>query len=484
MRVCSRAKELKSLDSLNLPKKLYNIIKDLPPEELIYKVRAHKKIKGIGEKRFEGLEVAIDLAGFIRHDFEPRSIGFDKLCECLGINLSFDYHPRIVMHNGRFESNEDYENYQNITDQQAEEIIALINSELSPIEARIIKEYFDLEVKTCHSESPKQIHEATYHLSVPKTLQKLRRPNIKSRLKHIACIPSEEECQDILDTIMEEMASLYDDPALKRERELRRRLSALSQCTSFANAKRLDDFVDRYFFSPLSYLGLDDYVSFINLNRKGIHTVGDFVMYCYNHPMDWHINGLHLENVRQVRRVIDRAASLGCILPLADTFNDNMFTTPLTMIGLKPQTLSGLRRVYFAEYNLVGDIVMLWQRSPSGWFCRDRAISPEMSWHCYLDLVRRITALGYEVPFPVSDGAEVPAVSKDSLPSFEDLRLKIHSSMTVKTMEELIACCTEHPDDWPKHAHCDTDDAVEIIVKMAALGCLEYLLPQPENHLS
>lgn len=43
MRVCSRVKELKSLDSLNLPKKLYNIIKDLPPEELIYKVRAHKK---------------------------------------------------------------------------------------------------------------------------------------------------------------------------------------------------------------------------------------------------------------------------------------------------------------------------------------------------------------------------------------------------------------------------------------------------------
>ena len=484
MEICLKARDLQSLDGLGLSKRLYSIVKDFSPEELIYIVRNHGKIKGIGEKRFEELEAALDLAGYIRHDFEPRSIGFDRLCECLDIYHSYDSHSRIAMRYGKFGSNEAYEEYRNITDQQAEETIALINDKLSPTEARAIKEYFSLEVKTRDPESHKQAHDALYYRSVRKAIRKLRFFANRNKLRDIACVPSEEECQNVLNSIMEEMAGLYDDPALKRERELRREISALSRRTSFTNAKRLKDFIDQYFFSPISHIGLDTHANFINLNHKGIHTAGDFVMYCYNHPKDWHIKGLHLENVQQVRSVINKVASLGCVLPLADTFNDDTFTTPLTMIGLKPQTLSELRRVCFARYHLVGDIVMLWQRSPKNWFCRDNIFSPEMSWYCYLDLVHKITALGYEVPFPASDETEVPKIGESGLPSFWDLRLKNGYSMTVRTMEELLACCAEHPDDWPKYAHCSTDDAIEIIVKMAALGYLEHLLPQSDNHLS
>lgn len=462
-----------NLDELNLSKRTYNCVKNIPPEELVLSIRNdHLRIKGMWQTCHDELYNAVDKAGFIRHDLDSRSFGLAKLCKELGVSFSFGgrvmYIERVY---GFFESNNDYENYQNFTNQQIDEAILLIEEKLNLVEADFVKYRFGLN----NEPYPADILKIHRRLSMYDILRKLKTPAVRNRLKCIVCIPSEKECRTGLYAIIKEMAELYEDPALKRERELRRELSMVSQNTLFESARHLGDFMDRHFSLPFEVIGLQElnYAGFINLTNKGIRTVGDFVMFCYKYPKDWYTRGLNLENIRQVLTIIGRTANLGCVLPLADMFRSRKFRIPLKRIGLKPETLSGLEHVCFAKYDVVGDIVMLWHRSPGGWFSGDAIISPEMSWQCYKDLVDKMVSLGYEIP--LFDGMEALADDHEGLPSFEDLHLK--SSLVsnlrranINSMEELYHFCLEHPDDWPIKSYCGTNGAIEIIVKMAALG--------------
>ena len=121
-----KASELISLDELNLPKRIYNCVKDIQPEELVFLVRTRKKIAGIGEKLSRKLEAAMDQAGFIRHDFDDRSFGVAVLYR--SVNW------RFAGKNGwpyayylSFDSNEAYECYENFSETQITAVNDLLN---------------------------------------------------------------------------------------------------------------------------------------------------------------------------------------------------------------------------------------------------------------------------------------------------------------------------------------------------------------------
>lgn len=139
-----KASELKSLDELNLPKRIYNCVKDIQPEELIFLVRTRKKITGIGEKLSRKLEAAMDQAGFIRHDFDGRSFGVALLYRLINSRFSsaigWPYASCYY-----FESNEAYERHENFSEAQIEAVNNLLGEFLSDKASLILQLRFGLK---------------------------------------------------------------------------------------------------------------------------------------------------------------------------------------------------------------------------------------------------------------------------------------------------------------------------------------------------
>lgn len=403
--IVRKASELKSLDELNLPKKIHTILKKeaIDPQELICSIRIGTHIKGIGPKTFDQLYQAVDEAGFIRHDFDRRSFGiidfYGSLCG----------YPKIP----RFHSNESYENFCNYTEGQIKKAIILIEDVLSEKEAREVKFYFHLEENTDNCNLSDEDESCIFEIGPEYELEeiesyedlkeqireKMRADGNLHRLEYLLEMSSDEECQTNLDNVMEALAKLYESPVFKRERELKNEILTISRYSSFERAKRLNDFIEKYATLPLKVLGLDSLCAetYAICTLLDMQTIGDFVMFCFRNPKDWHnkIAGLNF-NSRCVKSIVERVAKIGCDLPLANEILDDNFQMNLKCLGLSDKTLATLNHI--GRLSTVGDFIMACQQSPDDWFRFYSVDFYGWSWECAKEISEKVIALGFEVP--------------------------------------------------------------------------------------
>ena len=493
---CLRASSLESISDLGLSKRLYNLVKDYRPEDLIYIVRNGSMvrgigddriamldgIKGVGKKLFGELEAAVDRAGYIRHDFDNRSLGIEALCEMFDVDYTFGgttvYTPLKI--SGLYSSNERYEQYQNFSEQQINEVIALID-ELDPKEAEAIKYVFGLESKKTKTSNGERRHMCS------RALRRLRHPNynFRNKLKYIVCMKSEKDCSKILNGIIGELATIYDDPIIKKERMLRRELLEASQLTSFKGPQLLKNFMETSFDSPIKFgtLGFNN-SDVVNLRRIGIYTVGDFVMFCFANPDNW--LGKASGSVDGIMALLDELESLGVVLPLADKLRDKRFYAKLEDSGLKEETITALKRMYYYDSSIcVGGVILRLYRDPDRWFQYRYNYNPDIEFTDALEVIQLITALGFRIP--PSDGIVV-SKEKGDIPSLEDLNLRNETKQELRakniySMAQLLVAINNYPNDWHERLHL-REEAVEILVKMAAMGYLDVFTPDDNADLS
>ena len=400
-----KASELKSLDELNLPKKIYSILKKqaIDPQKLILLVRVGVNIKGIGPKTFEQLYKAVDEAGFIRHDFDRRSFGI----------MDFYNSLRGYDETRRFYSNESYENFCNYTEEQIKKAIMLIEDVLSEQEAKEVKFCFHLEENADNCNLSDEDESCIFEIGPECELEEIESyEDLKEqicekmwadgnlyRLEYLLKIPSDEKCQANLNDVMGELAELYENPVFKRERELKNKIFKISRYSSFERAKRMNDFIEKYAPLPLQVLDLSSLCreTYARCTRLDMQTIGDFVMFCFRNPKDWHnkIAGFSF-NSRCVESVVERVAKMGCDLPLADEVLNDDFQMDLEYLELSDKTLAAIN--HLGRLNTVGDFIMACQQSPDDWFRFCSIDFYGWDWECAKEVSEKVIALGFEVP--------------------------------------------------------------------------------------
>ena len=485
-----------SISEWGLSKRLYNLVKDYEPKELIHLVRNKnyvfgignaffttlRGIKGVGEKLFAELEEAVDRAGYIRHDFDQRSLGIESLCSACGIDFTIGgVAAWTPLRNGNGPISADvYETYQNLSEQQIEDVAALID-ELGPKMAPSLKYRFHLADK-----APKGLTDEDVLHRCRSAIENIRRPgqNFCTRLKYIVCIGTEEECNKTLHKIMGGLAEIYEQPLMKKWRELNANLSTTAQSTPFESAQRLEEFMKKNFDLPAKSIVIDN-SDFVNFKCMGLNTVGDFVMYCYAHPKDWFGKVGHSKSLEDIRTMIDDVEELGALLPLTDKLRDEKLSVRLEKSGLSAKAIEAIDNLYYYDYRkkCIGDVIMDLYHKPEQWFRYNYEREPDMGFDETLEILNMITNLGFEIP--PSDGIIVPEEKSETLPSFEQMNL---SSMTllrlresgISNTEQLLETYNKYPGDWYKRLRLK-EGAVEVLLKMAAMGYLDVFLPDIPN---
>lgn len=498
---CLKASNLKSISDLGLSKRLYNLVKDYEPEELVFLVRNKDRIegigkapfaflngiKGVGTKLFAELESVMDRAGYIRHDFDKRSLGIEALCHVLDIDYSIgDIATRAPLRTrmGVYTSNSVYEEYQNLSERQISDVIKLIDDQLSPEMAKIIKYQFNL------GEAPKNISNEERARLYHKATRSLRFPSrsFSSNLKYIVCLGTEEDCNTILHEIVGELAKIYNHPVLQQERALKKNLLEVSQHASFKGAQLLEEFMDKHFSTPIETIALDlNWMcnsEIINLRRAGIYTAGDFVMFCFNNPKDWFGKAGGSRTLQEIRSIIDKFEKRGVILPLAEKLREEKLSVKLEESGLKAETLAALKRLYYYRYpECIGDVIVDLYYKPEKWFKYNYNHKPDIGYKEALELLNVIIALGFEIP--PTDDIVIPEEKRELPPEFSDLKLREETKYSlekghINSMVQLLVAISNCPDDWYERLHL-REGAVEILVKMAAMGFLDVFLPENPN---
>lgn len=294
-----KASELKSLDELNLSKRTYNSVKNIPPERLIYLVRRGQyqyHIDRMWRASYEELDRTIEEAGFIRHDFDGRSFGLGAL-----------YRTIIEDHdNGQtlwpyvrlldFESNEAYESYRNFSEAQLEAVDQLLDEVLNEKEKDILRLRFGLidgrrwsltEVGakyTCTRDRVRAIE--------ARAIFKLKSRSRVNRMEAIVLFSSEEQCRDQITSMCQKLTKLY-----KESRELKEKIFAAKKYSPFFPEEGRPDLAELDQSRQIEVLNLSVRTYKI-LRCAGIATIDDLEKLRSADPENWH---------SRIRR-IDRSA--------------------------------------------------------------------------------------------------------------------------------------------------------------------------------
>ena len=122
-------------------------------EEILYNIRVGKShVKGVSKEDYDELRKIADAEGFIRHDFSPRTFGLMRFYrKILQLDEPARYHDekeleRIAELNGKyprcycdFESNQQYEEFQNFSEEEIREICEFLKMSLSEDEYEVLE---------------------------------------------------------------------------------------------------------------------------------------------------------------------------------------------------------------------------------------------------------------------------------------------------------------------------------------------------------
>ena len=180
-----KAETLESLNELNLPRKtrLYLLRTTLSLSEIVEAGRAfaffsdaNPKIFATKPKWKKDLVVALDKAGYIRHDLYPKTY---RAINLLRTVKGMENHPLM--------KNANYETFRAITDDEFDALNDALRSRLSEVEYSIVNDWFGLDggLRLGLEEIAKR-HEISYEqvrLTLSKALRKLKyRKSIPSLL--------------------------------------------------------------------------------------------------------------------------------------------------------------------------------------------------------------------------------------------------------------------------------------------------------------
>lgn len=272
-----KAISLKSLDELELKQQTRNSIQDKPLIQIVaigrhtnYHLKKDPKAKF--PKWRQELSVALDKAGFIRHDIDDKTLNVGKLYKC----AFREYSEEIV---GVFEDllePEKYENFQPITKGQFEAVKFALKGILSEREYEVIILWFGLkDGKTWPREA------IAFQLGLPverirqtiaKSIRKIT--TNRSKLPHLFYSDIGEES---VNNLIRQLNILHKDPIFKREAELRAELREFShspftyaeKATAYLVGRNATD-LDKLSFSVNTYNCL---------RRAGIDTISDVIDY-------------------------------------------------------------------------------------------------------------------------------------------------------------------------------------------------------------
>ncbi|MBO7132205.1 hypothetical protein J6V85_03055 [Candidatus Saccharibacteria bacterium] len=174
-----KAETLKSLNGLDLPRKtrLHLLRSELSLLELVEAGRAFAFYSDANPKAFAAkpqwkidLVAALDKAGYIRHDFYPKTY---RAINLLRTVKGIENHPLLV--------NKNYESFRAMTDEEYDALIEALHSRLSELEYDIVNNWFGLDGGlrlgfTAISERYGISHEQV-RLTLAKALRKLKYSN-------------------------------------------------------------------------------------------------------------------------------------------------------------------------------------------------------------------------------------------------------------------------------------------------------------------
>ena len=305
-----KASELKSLDELNLSKRIYNCVKDIQPEELVFLVRTRKKIAGIGEKLSRKLETAMDQAGFIRHDFDGRSFGVALLYRLVENAYVISKAGWPYANYSNFESNEAYENYKNFSAAQLEAVDQSLDDTFSDEVRKRKKDILRLRLGLADGKRWNLTEVgAKYNCTrdriraiEARAIWKLRRRfSLRNRLRIIISFSSKKECCDQIVYMEQELSRLR-----RKERELEIEISNIKEYSPFFPEKGSPISVESDKSRSIADLDFG-MVAYTILRRAGIATIGDLERYRSANPEDWYLRIQMRQNVyRSVNRSVTR----------------------------------------------------------------------------------------------------------------------------------------------------------------------------------
>ena len=316
-----KASELKSLDELNLSKRTYNSVKNIPLERLIYLVRRGKyeyRIDRMWRSSYEELDRAIEEAGFIRHDFDGRSFGLGALYRTIiedhGDSQTLWPYVRL----SGFESNEAYESYKNFSEAQLEAVDQLLDEVLNEEEKDILRLRFGLadgkrwnltEVGAkynCTRDRARAIE--------ARAMFKLRSRSRSNRLKAIVLFSSEEQCRDQITSMCHELTKLY-----KESRELKEKIFAVKKYSPFFSEEKRPDSTELDQSRQIEVLNLSVRTYKI-LRCAGIATIDDLERLRSADPENWHSKIRRIDR-SAIRELVEKTNRfLGWEKPLIDKF--------------------------------------------------------------------------------------------------------------------------------------------------------------------
>ncbi len=143
--VVRSVEELKTLDELHLSKKALQTCRYMPIDSLVSTARHHYHCTPKNSDRHDWLEEvkeALNLHGFIRHDFDPESFAMGRLYQAVShayADASFvsDFYDLM--------SNERYEKYRNLTKGEKDAVFKALDNNLTGIEPEVIKLFYGLK---------------------------------------------------------------------------------------------------------------------------------------------------------------------------------------------------------------------------------------------------------------------------------------------------------------------------------------------------
>ena len=179
--------ELKTLDELHLSKEALQTCRYMPVDSLVSTARHQYHCIPKNSNRHDWLEEvkeALDLHGFIRHDFDPESFAMGRLYQA----VSHAYADASFV-SGFYDlmSNERYEKYRNLTQGEKDAVFSALDKNLAGIEPEVLKLYFGLKPGM----SPMEVEEIASALKTTKAevrraymqaLKKLWRPGTLPRI--------------------------------------------------------------------------------------------------------------------------------------------------------------------------------------------------------------------------------------------------------------------------------------------------------------
>lgn len=272
-----KAISLKSLDELKLEIQTRKCIQDKSLMQIVaigrhtsYHLKKDSKAKYPNWRR--ELSVALDKAGFIRHDIDDQSLSVGKLYKC----AFREYGEEIA---GVFEDlldPEKYENFQPITKGQFEAVKFALKGILTEREYEAIILWFGLkDGKVWPREAiafQLGLPVDRIHQTIAKSIRKIT--TNRAKLPRLFYSAYGEES---VNNLIRQLNVLHNDPIFKREAALRAELREFSH-SPFTYAEKATAYLVGRNATDLDQLGLS--VNTYNcLKRAGIDTISDIIDY-------------------------------------------------------------------------------------------------------------------------------------------------------------------------------------------------------------